>query len=212
MLLLTGFEPNDDGINASEIVVRSLREKPPADFPGFSDTVRCEIMPGNTNTLKAELQRVLFQHNPTICVFTGQAVGRPQITVERLATNLRDFSVPDRAGNLVRAQSIELDGPVAYWATLPGIQKLIDVLVSSGIPASPSNHAGNHLCNQLLYHGLHLAALSTKPTPVGFIHIPALPEQSMSRWSETPSMPLEMSRRAVALLIQTLLEETEANR
>ena len=28
-VLITGFEPNDDGLNASQLLVKSLRDRPP---------------------------------------------------------------------------------------------------------------------------------------------------------------------------------------
>ncbi|NEQ48065.1 MAG: hypothetical protein F6K00_32850 [Leptolyngbya sp. SIOISBB] len=38
-ILLTGFEPNDDGLNASEILVRSLRDEPPKLLREYSDDI-----------------------------------------------------------------------------------------------------------------------------------------------------------------------------
>jgi pyrrolidone-carboxylate peptidase len=88
VVLLTGFEPNDDTVNASEVVVRSLWSTPPVEIPDFQDVVRCCIMPGDTHALEGALGRAIVEYHPTICVFTGQALGRTQLTIERLATNL----------------------------------------------------------------------------------------------------------------------------
>jgi pyroglutamyl-peptidase len=209
VVLLTGFEPNDDGINASEVVVRSLCGTTPTELRDFQDLVCCCIMPGDTDALKNALGRAIAEYQPSDCVFIGQAHGRTQITIERLATNLRDFRVPDRQGNQPRAQAIEADGPAAYWSTFPNIDTLAGLLATRGIPAVPSNHAGNHLCNQLLYHGLHWAATqASPPVRVGFVHIPALPTQNLERWSDLPSMSLDMTRSGIALIIRALLEHS----
>jgi hypothetical protein len=49
VVLLTGFESNDDTINASEMVVRSLSTTPPIEIEEFQEIVRCCIMPGDTH-------------------------------------------------------------------------------------------------------------------------------------------------------------------
>ena len=78
----------------------------------------------------------------------------------QLATNLKDFGSPDGEGMQPHGEFIEKDGPAAYWSNLPNQESLIDNLNENGIPASSSNHGGNHLCNQVLYHALHHAKVS----------------------------------------------------
>jgi pyroglutamyl-peptidase len=203
VILLTGFEPNDSGVNASQILVESLAERPPPELERFGD-VRCEIMPGDTRRLEESLRCVLDRHRPRICIFTGQAPNRSSITFERIATNLRDFSSPDRAGNLIQAEAVVPGGPVAYWSTLPDLPALVAALHHQDIPAAPSNHAGNHLCNQLLYLGLHLAPLRDPVPAVGFVHVPLVPRQAIHQRPGSPSMHLDVTRRAVVLILATL--------
>jgi pyroglutamyl-peptidase len=204
-ILLTGFEANDGGWNASERLVSSLSSDPPREATWFEESVRCEIMPGDTHGLEAALRAALARHRPRYCVFVGQAPGRNRITLERVATNWREFRTPDRAGNTPRGESIVPDGPAAYASTLPDLPGLVSVLQREDIPAAISHHAGTHLCNQLLYLGMHIAS-SCEPVPaVGFVHIPILPHQVIHGHAESPCFSLEMSRRALLVLLAALL-------
>jgi pyroglutamyl-peptidase len=156
-LLLTGFEPNDDGVNASQIVVESVATDLPQSCTSYGDRMRCAILPGDTNRLASTLCGLIDEHEADVCLLVGQAPGRTRVTFERLATNLRDFMVPDRAGNLEAGTVILPTAPAAYFSTLDALG-LAQGLITAGIPAAPSNHAGNHLCNQSLYVALHYAA------------------------------------------------------
>jgi pyroglutamyl-peptidase len=50
-VLITGSEPNDDGLNASELVVVSLRDNPTPELSQYINCIDFKIMPGNTNIL-----------------------------------------------------------------------------------------------------------------------------------------------------------------
>ena len=63
----------------------------------------------------------------------------------------------------------------------------------AGVPGVVSNSAGTFVCNDTLYSLLHRYDGTT--TRVGFIHIPALPEQNQA------GLPLE---QAVAALIAAI--------
>ena len=67
------------------------------------------------------------------------------------------------------------------------------------------NFCGTHLCKQAFYRCLHWQATQRPDMQVGFVHIPALPEQVIQGWSESPFMPMEMTRQALALIIDRLL-------
>jgi len=115
-ILTTAFEPNDNGLNASQVVVESLVSNPPALLESLGNRLRYAILPGNTHTLTDVLVTLIDEHQPDFCVLVGQAPGRSKITFERVATNLRDFMVPDRAGNLETGSHIFADAPAGYLA------------------------------------------------------------------------------------------------
>ena len=64
------------------------------------------------------------------------------------------------------------------------------------------NDCGTHLCNQAFYHFLHWKESNRADMAVGFIHIPALPEQVIRQWPEAPFMPSEMTCQAIALIVK----------
>ena len=203
-ILVTGFEPNDDGLNASQILVESLRDEPPQSLSGVVHLLHYEVMPPSSAKLKASVLGAIQQHHPTFCVFTGQAPGRNKITIERFATNLKDFGSPDGEGIQPRGELIEQDGPAAYWSNLPAQEALVERLNTFEIPAIFSNHGGNHLCNQILYHGLHHGAATNHTVTCGFVHIPPLPSQALKQWPGTPFIPLSMAREAIAMILGEL--------
>lgn len=203
-ILVTGFEPNDDGLNASKILVESLRDDPPEILSRLRELIHYAVMPPSSNQLQAVTLEHIARHKPAYCIFTGQAPGRNKITFERLATNLKDFGSPDGEGIQPRGDFIETDGAAAYWSNLPNQEALIERLNESGIPTAFSNHGGNHLCNQILYHALHHAHREGMNLKCGFMHIPPLPIQAQKQWLGTPFIPLSMAREAVALVIKGL--------
>lgn len=206
-ILLTGFEAAADELNASRILVESLREEPPAALQTLPATLHYAVLPLSCARLQPALLELWSRCTPQYCVFVGQARGRNRIGFERLASNLLDFTLPDNDGALPRGERIVTDGPAAYWSTLPRQEQLADRLNAEGIPAVCSNHAGNYLCNQLLYLALHLSAQQAPARRCGFIHIPPLPVQAQTHWPETPFMPLAMTRTALTLVLQALAAE-----
>ena len=206
-ILVAGFEPNDDGLNASKILIESVRDELPESLFGIQEILHFEVLPPSSDALQANLLKVIAKHKPIYCLFTGQAPGRNKITFERLATNLKDFGSPDGEGMQPHGEFIEKDGPAAYWSNLPNQESLIENLNENGIPAASSNHGGNHLCNQVLYHALHHAKVSNSNLMCGFMHIPALPVQAQKQWLGTPFIPLSMAREALALVLVDLAAE-----
>lgn len=208
VVLVTGFEPNDNGINASEVVVKSLAQNLPLELSECRELIRFEVMPGNTNLLEDALKQAFQVHSPDFCLFTGQAPGRNKITIERIATNLKDFRVPDKAGNLPVGEKIVPSGEAAYFSTLSNLEDLVSIVENNNIPVAISNCSGNHLCNQLLYHALHLARINNLKIQSAFLHLPILPEQVIKelKFSNSPFMPLEMTRIALSLIIKTILK------
>ena len=102
-----------------------------------------------------------------LCV--GLAANRNAVTPEAVGINMRDAAIADNAGLLVRGEPIILDGPAAYFSTLP-VRKMADAILQEKIPAMLSYTAGTYVCNDLLYSLLHRCS-GTK-TRVAFIHVP----------------------------------------
>jgi pyroglutamyl-peptidase len=205
-VLLTGFEPNDDGLNASELVVVSLRDNPTQELKQYIDDINFKIVPGNTSILEQVVDETLKAIAPDICIGVGQARGYNEIALERMAKNLRYFVTLDKAGNAPKGEPIVSDAPVAYWNSLLKQDSLVTLLESHNIPAKVSNDCGTHLCNQIFYHFLHWREIHNLDMKVGFVHIPALPEQVIKDWAESPFMPIEMTRKALSLIINQQIQ------
>lgn len=210
-ILVTGFDAGHDQVNASAVLTASLRDDLPQPLYPLRSQLHFAILPLSASDLREAVLAQIAVCQPRFCVFTGQARGRNKVHLERLATNLRDFDSPDVAGCQPHGERIEPDGPAAYWSTLPGQEAMIEQLNRQGIPAALSNHAGNHLCNQLLYQVLHWAQQNGSGMACGLVHIPPLPIQVRHQWPETPFMPLEMSRAALAQILLVLVQQAGAS-
>ncbi|MEP3856742.1 MAG: hypothetical protein ABJM39_06825 [Porticoccus sp.] len=210
-ILITGFDAGHDKVNASAALVTSLQDDLPQPLLPLRSRLHFAVLPLSTSDLREAVLAEIAACQPRFCVFTGQARGRNKVNLERLATNLRDFDSPDVEGFQPRGERIEPGGPAAYWSTLPGQEAMLERLNRQGIPAALSNHAGNHLCNQLLYQTLHWAQQNGSGLACGFVHIPPLPIQVRRQWPETPFMPLEMTRAALVQILLVLVQQAGAS-
>ena len=198
-ILLMGFEPfGGQSINPSWEVARTLQGAVVAGAQVAAVQLPCVF----AQALPA-LQLALAQQRPDIVLALGQAEGRCDFSVERVAINVQDARIPDNAG----AQPIDVPvidgGPVAYFSTLP-IKSLVAGLKAAGFPASVSQTAGTFVCNQVFYALQHtLAGLGVHS---GFMHLPLLPEQA-AQWPgpTLPSWPVSVQvagvQQALALLV-----------
>jgi len=71
----------------------------------------------------------------------GQAGGRAQLSLERIAINVDDARFPDNDGCSPIDQPVVEGGPAAYFTTLP-IKAMLAALHAAGFPAEVSQSAG----------------------------------------------------------------------
>ena len=206
MILVTGFAPYKEALNASAAVVESLRANLPQELMPLGERLVFEIIAVDDTsrhteheTLERRLEELLQAHDPALCIHVGQAPAYNRIMIEQIGTNsfMREVIDPGR--------------PVAYWANLPGQEALPEVLESRQIPAGHSFYAGQHLCNHILFSGRHLAETRGLTHRTGFIHIPVLPEQVTLQHHHAASMPLSMLRQALAVIIRHVVETHEGS-
>ena len=146
------------------------------------------------------LEKKIVQTRPDIIISLGQAGGRTDITVERVAINIADASIADNDGKMPIDEKIRWDGENAYFSTLP-IKAIVENLRKEEIPASVSNSAGTYVCNFIMYNDLYFAD-KYKNISAGFIHVPYLPAQVLDKRG-TGSMSLENMVKAVEIIIKT---------
>lgn len=208
-ILLTGFEPFDHEItNPSWEAVRTMDGKiltKPDTHPGAHYGVVVAQLPCEFYVATEKLHTLLATHQPDIVICVGQAGGRVDVSVERIAINIDDARIPDNAGNQPIDEAVVVDGPAAYFSTLP-IKAIVHNLRALGIPANVSQTAGTYVCNHIFYGLMHYANTHASPKQAGFIHIPYLPEQA-ARHPGSPSMSLQTLLSALENTLQTCLQE-----
>ncbi len=96
-----------------------------------------------------QLNAALAEHQPDCVLAVGQAGGRAEITVERIAININDARIPDNEGKQPIDTPVIPGGTDAYFSTLP-IKSMVNALREQGIPASVSHTAGTFVCNHVM--------------------------------------------------------------
>ena len=197
-ILLTGFAPfGGESDNPSWDAVSRLD----GDIIGGHRVV-AQRLPVEFQASLDVLREALDALSPAVALCVGQAGGRAQLSIERIAINVDDARIPDNAGRSPIDQAIAADGPAAYFATLP-IKAMLAELRAAGLPAEISQTAGTYVCNHVFYGLMH--ALRTRPgVRGGFVHIPFSPEQA-ARHPGAPSLSIETVVHALRLMLQTAL-------
>ena len=181
-VLLTGFEPfNGATINPAWEAVRSFKGWVAEDY--LVEILQLPCVFGLANRV---LCGAVDEIKPDIVMCVGQAGGRADLTLERVAINVDDAPIVDNEGQQPVDAPIASDGPAAYFATLP-VKAIVGALRERGLKASVSQTAGTFVCNHVFY-GL-MYHLQGRAVTGGFIHVPYLPEQAAAI-EGAPSMEL----------------------
>lgn len=198
-IVVTAFEPfGGEVINPANEALQLLEEE--VQGVKIVKLVVPTVFGKAINTIEA----VLEKEKPNVVICIGQAGGRADITVERIAINIDDAKMADNEGNMPVDKPIIKDGPAAYFSTLP-IKKIVEKIKDHGIPASVSNSAGTFVCNHLMYGLLDTIDKQKLNTIGGFIHVPYIPQQTLEKIN-TPSMSLEDITRAIRCAIEVSIE------
>ncbi|PGK42824.1 pyroglutamyl-peptidase I [Bacillus anthracis] len=195
-VLLTGFDPfGGESINPAWEVAKSLHEKTIGEYKIISKQVPT-VFHESIKVLKEYIEEL----KPEMIICIGQAGGRPDITIERVAINIDDARIADNEGNQPVDVPVVEEGPAAYWSTLP-MKAIVKRLQEEGIPASVSQSAGTFVCNHLFYGLMHELEKHDKKIKGGFVHIPFLPEQA-SNYPGQPSMSLSTISKGIELAVE----------
>ena len=200
-ILLTAFEPFDgQTTNPSLEAARAL-----TGIQFLDAAINLAELPVERFRAIEMAQERARELRPDHIVMLGEAGGRFRITPERVAINVDDFRIPDNAGNQPAGEPIVEGGPVGYFSTLP-VRAITDRLLKERIPAAISNSAGAYLCNRLFYCVMHFIATQALPIRAGFIHVPYLHEQALSRYPDVASLSRETIIEGVRLAIEVTLD------
>ena len=206
-LLITGFEPFDgETLNPSQMILDWVS----AD-PELSES--CEVL----------LLPVSFQRAPQLAlekwrtgsfqswIGFGQAGGRSKISLERVALNWKESSIPDNLGVHPEPGPLHKGQPSAYFSE----GKLSQLKESLSFPTEVSFSAGAYVCNSLYFHMLE-AFYSTTSSPGAkksfFVHIPYLEIQVAGRNPPCPWISEKDLKRSALQILKGVLRghpETE---
>ncbi|WP_075180714.1 pyroglutamyl-peptidase I [Pantoea sp. 1.19] len=198
-VLITAFEPfGGERINPSWEAVKQLEGRIIAGA-----TVRARQLPCVFGLALMRLQAAMEETQPAVVIAVGQAGGRVDMTVERVAINVDDARIPDNQGNQPVDTPVVPGGPAAWFSTLP-IKATVQALREAGIPASVSQSAGTYVCNHVMYGLLQAQAAGGGMVKGGFIHIPWLPEQAVHH-PGAASMALQTVVEGLTIAIRVAL-------
>ena len=199
-VLITGFEPfGGETVNPSWEVVKQLDGMIIDNCRVVARQLPC-VFGESLEVLNAAIDAL----QPSVVLAIGQAGGRVDVTVERVAINVDDARIPDNRGQQPVDVAIGPDGPAAWFSTLP-IKAMVEALREAGIPASVSQTAGTFVCNHVMYGVLH--KLADRPeVKGGFIHIPYLPEQAAAH-PGAPSMATHTLKKGLEIAIAVALRQ-----
>jgi pyroglutamyl-peptidase len=201
-VLVTGFAPfGGEATNPSWEAVRALHG---VRIAGHRVQARC--LPVAFGDAAKALRAALAEVQPALVVCVGQAGGRAQLSLERIAINLDDARAPDNAGRSPVDAPIVAGGPAAYFGTLP-VKRLRAALHAAGIPAEVSNTAGTYVCNHVFYALMH-ALRRRRGVRGGFVHIPYSPDQA-AHHPGAPSLPVATVIEAIRLIVGTALRHPD---
>ena len=175
-VLITGFDPfGGEKVNPAWEAVRAL----PDNIDGI------EVIKLQIPTVFKKSAKKLFENidsvKPDVVICVGQAGGRYEFCVERVAINLDDGRIPDNEGYQPVDTPVFEDGDTAYFTSLP-IKGMVEKLKKASIPAAVSNTAGTYVCNHIMYSLLYyLNKNKLDNIRGGFIHVPYIPEQVIDK-------------------------------
>ena len=181
--LVTGFTPfNGEKINSSWQIVKAL----PGAISGYK-IIKLRVPTEFGRSINVVI-KAIDKLKPDIVLCLGQAGGRAQMSVERVAINVNDARIVDNAGVQPIDEAIAEDAPAAYFCTLP-VKAMVHSMLDQNIPAEVSNTAGTFVCNHLIFGVLHHIALRQYPIRAGFMHVPFVDSQVVGR-DDVPSLTL----------------------
>lgn len=199
-VLVTGFEPfGGETVNPSWEVVRQLEGSIIDNCRVVTRQLPC-VFGESLSVLNAAIDEL----EPAVVIAVGQAGGRVDVTVERVAINVDDARIADNHGQQPIDVAIVPEGPAAWFSSLP-IKAMVAAIREKGIPASVSQTAGTFVCNHVMYGLLHKISGKTA-VKGGFIHIPYLPEQAAAH-PGAPSMAAHTVKAGLIVAVEVALRQ-----
>lgn len=197
-ILLTGFDPfGGETINPAWEAVKMVQNQ--------IDDIEIVKLKVPTVFYKsiAKVAEVLEREKPDAVLCIGQAGGRYDLTLERVAININDARIPDNEGQQPIDIPVFEDGAAAYFSTLP-VKAMVKAIRHAGVPASVSNTAGTFVCNHLMYGVLYTLEKKYPGVRGGFMHVPFITSQIVHRFPSAPSLSIEDIVKGIEAALQAI--------
>lgn len=199
IILLTGFEPfGGETINPSQCIVEALDGK---RIDGHRIVGR--VLPVAFAACERLVAKWIDELNPALVLGLGQAGGRAELSLERIAINLIDARICDNDGSQPIDEPVEAHASSALFTNLP-LKRILLALRDAGIPTAISHSAGTYVCNQVFFLIASQLTKAANRGRGGFIHVPWLPEQAANHPGQA-SMALNTMVAGVRVAIRTSL-------
>jgi pyroglutamyl-peptidase len=167
-ILVSYFEPfGEEKENSSELAVKAYLKK----YSEMNTGIVVVKLPTTFEDSANKLIEKISSENPNILLMFGQAAGRKNISIERVAVNIIDARIPDNKGEQPIDKPVIPGGKNAYFSSLP-VRKIKNALEERNIPVSISYSAGTYVCNYLFYSVMHHIETRELNIYAGFIHYP----------------------------------------
>jgi len=201
-ILITGFDPfGGEKINPAFEVIKGL-----ADSINGVEVVKLQVPTAFYSSVELTIKKI-EEVKPDFVLSIGQAGGRFDISVEKVAINLNDARIADNLGQQPIDTVIDENGDTAYFSTLP-VKAIVQAIRNTNIPASLSYTAGTYVCNHLMYGVLNYIHKNNLNIKAGFIHIPYLLEQVVNKPS-TAGMDITTLVNAIETAIKIIISNKE---
>jgi pyroglutamyl-peptidase len=179
-ILITGFKPfNNETINPSLLLLSQL------DKNYKNHEIHTQELDVLYNKDSQRLIEKIKEINPDLILMLGQAGGRPWVSFEFCAINIKNASIPDNNGKVLIHETIKERGPLAYQTNIN-----IDKILYLDEKLKVSYNCGTFICNEIYYNSLDYIYNNKLNTKCAFIHIPYIYEQTLDKKPNTPYMEL----------------------
>lgn len=204
-VLITGFDPfGGETVNPAYEAVKLL-----PDVIAGANVIKVEV-PTVFGKAAEMLEEKINEHRPDIVLCIGQAGGRPDITIEKVAINYADARICDNEGSQPLDATLREDGDTAYFATVP-VKAMVTHIREAGIPASVSYTAGTFVCNELFYSLMYLIHQKYPHIKGGFIHVPYSTQQAAGKPQGTPSMSIQTITAALTAAVESTILDKDVS-
>ena len=190
-ILISGFKPFlGETINPSELLIQSIKKNHPQ--------IVTTVLPVEFQTAFTILKNKILKEQPEYVIMLGQASGRKNISLEKIALNWIQTTHPDESGFHPKKGKINAQSELALMTQFP-LDEIYEKLKDQSLPIEISFSAGAYVCNDLYYKVL----IEFKNLKSVFIHVPLLPDQTKID-DLRPVMEFEIMEKTISEIVENL--------